>query len=295
MAQSSSDGGYNWSTENNITSGYGTWGGNGVSFVKADNGELFVFAESGTGTYEMGLFRSQDDGNSWSFLSGATNKTRKWYGQMCYNRKDEKIICIGQDQATGTVSWVTQWDIVGSSFDFVQTAVPTTGYAAHDRAIGSGAACDNEGNVIFWVRVRYTADSLYRLWEHKWASGSAVSSATGTIVTAGGSNQVYGTIQCSRDGIFHKFATPGASTAGAGIYYSKGTFGSANSFTQVLTPESTYNSNQIAIYLNNHNEEAMSEFHAAYLQHDGSSTYYLYHDTDIVRFVGQQTILPIGY
>ena len=283
--KSSSDG-YTWSPEKNITTG--TWNANGVNSVKADNGEIYMFCESGNGTYEMGLFRSVDNAVSWSLLSGATYKTRKWYGALCYNRKDNKIVAVGCDQG-GTPGWATQWDIDSETFDFANTAIGASGLPAYDRTISSGMACDNDGNIKIWIRVRYTADSLYRLWQWNWTSGSSIASVSPSIVSAGGSNQVYGTINTSRDGTFHKFATPGSAIAGSGVYYAKGTGG----FVEAVTPSGSLNTNQPSFYINNLDEEQNSEFHMSYLQHDGSSTYYWFYNDDLVKFVGPSFMTPI--
>jgi len=296
ICHKSTDHGYTWGAEINLSSGIGTWGGNGVGLVKADNGELFVQAESGTSTYEIGFWRSQDNGDSWSFLSGTTNKTRKWYGAICFNRKDNKILYYGCDQATGTVVWFTQWDIASSTFDFVQQASPTTNYPSHDRAIMGGLACDNRGNVIYHIRVRHSSDSLYRLYEHKWISGSALSTATASLITVGdgAGSQLYGSIQTSRDGTFHKFVTPGASAAGKGTYYSAGHFFHSSSYTDYLDAESGNNSNQTHNYVSNNNDESISEFHNFNLEHDGVSTYSLYYKDDRVKFVGPKIMPMIG-
>ena len=288
----SADNGATWTGEVILNSGYGSWNGNGVSACKSDNGYIWAQAESGNSSYEQGLFNSTDNGTSWTYLTPTDNTQRKWYGDICFDRKNNNIRILGCDQVTNRVGRTRIWNIDAGAYTAAGVYMPNAGIPNFDRSIaGGGIACDNDGNAIIWVRVRYTSDSLYRLWEFKWTSGSAVSNGSVISIGDGLGSQVYGVIRCDRDGNFHKYITAGATVSNTGLYYSSGKFNHSSSYNEIIyTPSGSDDINQVNVFVNNLYEEYVSEFHMVNVDIGASTNRHLKYSDDNIRSVGVQQI-----
>ena len=186
------------------------------------------------------------------------------------------------------------WNIDAGTWQTAATLLPQTGYpTANKRALTAGLACDDRGNVILHARIQY-ADNLYYLWEHKWPSGSAISSATGSGVRIGGSAAVslaYGTVVTDRDNQFYKF--PHLQTAPGTFYIDKGTFEHSSSYDLIYT--SAVRLDYIHVYVQPTIKDSISEFHQFMLEYTAAGpVIQVSYNDDLVKKVGTFVMGSIG-
>jgi hypothetical protein len=273
------DNGLTWSSEASIANSYGA---NGLKAIKDQDGNLWAVTEDGN----CDLFKSTDHGASWSNVGTIASQ---WYGDICENKKDRKIVCTANLTTNGNCR-IRVWDIDSGTWDAAAENLPTTGYPSALRALSAGIDCDLQGNVIINLRIQYSSDSIYRLWEHKWISGSALSTATGSVVSIDGSEICYGDVSTDRSGIFHKTMWL---QNGLTYYTSKGTFRAPNSY--IFQFSGSNRLDYVKTYIDPWSKDSISEFNAFMLDYDsGGPTYTLSYNNDIVKKVGSFVMGSIG-
>jgi len=285
----SSDNGLTWGSENNITSALGAWNGNGVTACKSGDGTIWCQGESGSGTYEIGLFYSTNHGVSWTHITGIA--VRQWYGDLCWDRKNDKILIVGCE-GTGVGAKYRSLDVSAKTWDYAYGTMSVVGVPNRDRCIMGAMATDNNGNTIVQVRYRYTSDSIYYNWEYKWPDGGTPGAPN--LITVGGTTlNLYGSLYCDRSGTFHDIMIKGATATDTGIWYAKYRYGETPVYNYIAETTLNYDSNQVSNFINNLNEESVYENQIAFLQYDSiGAVYYLTHVDNIAQQVGP-TIMPM--
>lgn len=271
----SDDNGLTWSSEAAIDSG----NSNGLVAIKDQDGTIWVISENGNGQ-----FYSSTNGSSWTDHGTVA---AQWYPDICENRKDREIVCI-TCRTTGGNVYVRVWDIDAGAWKAAAAYLPTTGRPAGCiRALPAGLDCDKQGNVIFYLRIQYS-DSSYHLWKHSWANGSALSTATGAVVSIGGSELFWGDIITDRDGNFHANMFNGT----LGAYYSKGNFTTVGQ-TWIKKFDSINRTDYNQIYMMPWDKDSISEFHQTEGDYNaGGPTYTLFYRDDWIKYVGP-TVMPM--
>ncbi len=275
----SDDNGLNWSSPVTIVGGYSA---NGLVAILDQDNNIWVVTENGS-TY---LFVSSNNGGSW------TNKglaATSWYPDICENRKDRQLVVITSVK-TNAETWVRVWDIDADGWVAAAELLPTTGRPATIRVLPSGLDCDLQGNVVFYLRVQYQSDSVYRLWRHTWLSGSALSTATGSVVSIGGSELFWGDCITDRDGNFHANMFNGS----LGAYYSNGNYKTVGqTWTKKFDTLNRTDYNQI--YLMPWDKDSISEFHQTEGDYNAvGPVYSLFYRDGFLKKVGPDIMGMVG-
>ena len=275
----SDDNGLNWSSPVNIANNYGA---NGLVAILDQDNNIWVVSENGN----TNLFVSTNNATSWT---GKGISAAQWYPDLCENKKDRQIVVISCRTTGGNV-YVRVWDIDGNTWVDAAAYLPTTGRPGGTiRALPAGLDCDLQGNVVFYLRIQYS-DSSYHLWRHTWLNGLALSTATGSVVSVGGSELFWGDCSTDRDGQFHANMFNGS----LGAYYSKGNYRTVGqTWTKKFDSINRTDYNQI--YMMPWDKDSISEFHQ--LEGDYNAVgpvYSMFYRDGMIKKVGPDIMGMIG-
>jgi len=287
------DNGLTWEGEVQVDLLTGTsWPANGMQALKDQDGVIWVALQA-LNPYYIILINSTDNGVSWNNKGSGL---RADGCSLCEMKAHRKIIVYGGNQ-TFSYGRISVWDIDANSWEIEEVGLDETGFPSHNRAIGSGIACDINSNVIIWQRISRSADSQWELWEHKIPSGSAFNSVTGSNITVNGSGLIYGAIRTDRNGIFHKYVNTNVvgEGDGFGIWHSEGTFVQPDNYQSIISGSflgAGYRGQQVATYIDG--EESIDEFHLGVLEFDPGGNWVLGYSNEQVRKVGPTIMNVIG-